>query len=637
MQKLMLFVFLFCTMAQSIGQTPVYEAVLAFVHENVPINPVNGQFEISKRPDGFYICTNFYLADNTTKIADCQMIWDQESAQFKKPIYNDLSEYTFNKEKAIIERFSSLWDRRNFIRHLLYYGYSQWAKDTKVFLENQDNLSAKQLETLARAYSAEANDFIHPNQYGLEGGQSAAYPDAGYAKISKERVSGFKEAFDKGLLAWERIKSIEPNYTPNIIVDLDLKLANEYMHGYLTMLCIHEKELAEEYLQKANYKPPFIQYAKLLLDECEQHTLLFTNGDSDTYPLWYVQEKLGYRKDVRVINLSLLQTTWYQEMILDHYKLNSSIAFEMLHYINRRAFVFNGEERLNFDEWLKTYQSTVHEQVEKGINAEPYDEVPGEWMLSYASSELEVNGNYYAMAVQVFIYDLIESNKNKKIASTSYYTFQELGLTRYAGKSGMLYKLLDREPDAKFNAKAEKQVISILSKLKTTYFSANSQWNSQQRQGFLYLSYSMVHKNGPQIVQLAEQKLINQLQKNDIDAALAVSISVFYDQLDPKKKDVFLIEYTKTCERIITEFKLTPQTLYDDLDQFQYLISLYTGLNYREITYYNTQKYTWKGSAKLKLLLINKLSDLQQYATENNLIVSEKRISNLLDVLRFCQ
>ncbi len=51
--------------------------------------------------------------------------------------------------------------------------------------------------------------------------------------------------------------------------------------------------------------------AKAYLDSCQENAIVFTIGDNDTFPLWYMQEVEDYRTDIKLVNTSLFATDWY--------------------------------------------------------------------------------------------------------------------------------------------------------------------------------------------------------------------------------------------------------------------------------------------------------------------------------------
>ena len=98
-------------------------------------------------------------------------------------------------------------------------------------------------------------------------------------------------------------KKIGETNLRNRLLSIMLVLVIAFMPGVMMSVNYHSHDRSGNYVAW--------DYSYNILQSVGPNGVLFTNGDNDTFPLWYLQEVENVRKDVAVVNLSLLNTPWY--------------------------------------------------------------------------------------------------------------------------------------------------------------------------------------------------------------------------------------------------------------------------------------------------------------------------------------
>jgi hypothetical protein len=197
-----------------------------------------------------------------------------------------------------------------------------------------------------------------------------------------------------------------------------------------------------------------IDYARAVLNGCSPNSVLFTGGDNDTFPLWYVQEVEGYRTDVRVMVLSYMNTDWYINQLRRPYYQSPPLQFS-LSKKDYRQYGPNDvlylddkiKQGIDVNQYLKLLKEDHSALRMVGSDGDAYHIIPSKTLKvrtgdSDKELSIQVTENYLEKNA-LAILDLIASNEWKR---PLYFNFTSMNtmsidLKPYLIQEGLVYRL----------------------------------------------------------------------------------------------------------------------------------------------------------------------------------------------------
>lgn len=211
-------------------------------------------------------------------------------------------------------------------------------------------------------------------------------------------------------------------------------------------------------------------FARNYLESCDKNAIIFTNGDNDTFPLWYVQEVEGFRTDVRVCNLSYLQTDWYAAQMSRPYYDSKALPIgwtPSMYYNGKRDYarIYKlTEDSVSLDvamSWLETDDAQykkipgIHENIDYIPASKLYMDVDKAEVIKngYVDPKfkdlivdrftIDLKDRSYLYKSHLLILEMIQENKWKRpiCFAISVDDANYLGMSQNFIQEGLSYKL----------------------------------------------------------------------------------------------------------------------------------------------------------------------------------------------------